>query len=855
MKRLDVTKTKERIYQSLYDKKGIKPPIGFVLINGKVIKESKKPNKDTKSHTEEKKESSKSDILVQSVQSVQSSTENSNNSTELWDNPEFTVFSVELCEQSEHCEHCEQRSVCKNNNTKVLFVCLKENKLQIVAEKIGLSYRGVKKIVDKLNLEGDLELEGKIGNAQTYKTTSSGKRYLLRCIKTAQEGVKRQKEVEKQQQAEQESELYWENKAVLWRDFFTNIVKTDITNAIRSGRKNVYCKFGDIIKFLPEMGEELLDNFDDEMIVCQNALKDSIDNLPKDFEFKIIGIPDSEKFSLGEIRGAHKNKLIKVPASVISLTEIQAKTTIIRYECPGCGEIYSIIQQGKWIRNIKKCKCGWTSKMKVLSSEIKDLQKLKIEEVPELLGKRTQQCSMLAILTGSLCDVNFQHNYEESKPLVFNVIVRHEPIKNKSTENVFFLEIHSVEFDNDVKDVTITAKDIKEFKEYAKNNNVTMEFIKHIAPEIVERDNEKTGMLLSIVSGGNVPRKKRDDSHVLLVGDPSLGKSTILRFLHNLYPLGRWISGKSTTGVGLIGSVIKDEQTEQMMFSKGALALANQSVVFCDELDKMDGEDRNALHEPMENQKVHIDKANKHVELSTDTTLIAAANPKYGRFDVNTSFFKQIDLPNTLISRFDLIFIMRDNPGADSDKSTVTAIMNSFKEDEAEETEDINFIRKYIYYVRRNIQPELTKECHRKFEKYYLSMRKKSQEDDAVYITARQLEGMVRLAMANAKLHLRNKVIIEDADIAIRIMKYSFESLGIESQVDIIESGVSIEESKERVIFEKLFEQFKNDKGECMIEDISSNFSSEEIFETVFQLVKDSRDFFESKPGYIMRCE
>jgi len=745
---------------------------------------------------------------------------------------------------SQSSQH-SQIKYLKQNKDIILYELQNKQTIKALSDKIKLNTKEIRNIIDRDSNQCLIKLgfvESDEEYPKQYIITQKGKEYLKDLE------IEYNNKIEEENQRKQ-AEDYQTNKLQSWISFFENQGKKELYESINSGLTFIEYDFIKIAKYLPDMADELLDNFDEEYNIVNNAIKTVLIDEKIQCEVKFNNLPKSEKISIGELRKNHINKLVSIPSTVISFTQTRTMTTFVRCECVYCGDIISIMQTSKKIRLPKKCKCGGKG-FRVLHKETIDIQTLKLEELPELLEKRTQQDTITAIIKNGLCDIKFQHNYQESKPILFNAIVRQEPVKEGSVENIIFLEVHSIEFDKSQKDINISEHDILKFKEYSKKHNVANELVKIVSPEIVNREKEKLGLILSLVSGGLPKTKKRDDCHVLLVGDPSLGKSTMIYSIFDLYPLSRWVSGKGTTGVGLVGSVIKDEQTGQVMLSKGALALANNNVIICDELDKMGKEDRNSLHEPMEKQFTSINKFNKHLTVQTDTTLICAANPKHGYFSRNDDIYRQIDLPSTLKTRFDLIFCMIDCVDEKNDKLTAEAILDSFDKKELN-SEKINFLRKYIYYIRKNIKPEISEETKKIFKKYYVDMRNKSKEDNKTYITGRQLEGMARLAKANAKLHFRNETNKKDAEIAIKLMKYSFQTMGIED-LNVIESGLTTEEIDKVTIFDNLYDSLSKEDNLVLIQDLIQ-LGKPAIDDTLIKKLKEKGDYFEPKPGYIQK--
>jgi replicative DNA helicase Mcm len=202
-----------------------------------------------------------------------------------------------------------------------------------------------------------------------------------------------------------------------------------------------------------------------------------------------------------------------------------------------------------------------------------------------------------------------------------------------------------------------------------------------ISPSVWGYEEIKKSLVLQLFGGVQKKRsdgsKSRGDIHILLIGDPGVAKSVTLGFMANISPKGRYVVGKSTSGAGLTATVVRDEYLRGWSLEAGAMVLANKGLVCIDELEKMDPQDRSAMHEAMEQQTVTISKANVQASLKAQTSVLAAANPKFGRFDPYQPVAQQIDLPPTLINRFDIIFTLRDVPDKKKDERIATHVLKS----------------------------------------------------------------------------------------------------------------------------------------------------------------------------------
>ena len=327
-----------------------------------------------------------------------------------------------------------------------------------------------------------------------------------------------------------------------------------------------------------------------------------------------------------------------------------------------------------------------------------------------------------------------------------------------------------------------------------------------MAPSLYGLMDVKESIILQLFGG--VPRtlkdktKFRGDIHILLLGDPASGKSQLLKLVPSIVPRGKYVSGKGATMAGLTATVTKDEQfMGGWVLEAGAVVLANKGLLSIDEFEKMSPEDQVGMHETMEQQTVSIAKASIVATLPAQTSILAGGNPKYSRFDPLRSIADQITIPDTLMSRFDLKFILKDEPRTDRDTKIVDHVLQSREEDDTLSIPKIapELIRKYIAFAKSHCTPRLTKETGKQIKDFYLQMRKKAEAGGPVPITLRQFEALIRLSEASARIQLRDVVTKEDADRAIRLMYASLRELGYDPHtktidIDRAEGGVGFTE-------------------------------------------------------------
>ncbi|WCJ29845.1 DNA replication licensing factor MCM5 [Euphorbia peplus] len=334
-----------------------------------------------------------------------------------------------------------------------------------------------------------------------------------------------------------------------------------------------------------------------------------------------------------------------------------------------------------------------------------------------------------------------------------------------------------------------TQEEIEDFKRFAAQADPYEAICSKIAPSIFGEENVKKAVACLLFGGSrkSLPDgvKLRGDINVLLLGDPSTAKSQFLKFVQKTAPIAVYTSGKGSSAAGLTASVIKDNSTQEFYLEGGAMVLADGGVVCIDEFDKMRPEDRVAIHEAMEQQTISIAKAGITTVLNSRTSVLAAANPPSGRYDDLKTAQDNIDLQTTILSRFDLIFIVKDRRDYARDKIIASHIIKVHASADAASNDnkvskEENWLKKYIQYCRAECQPRLSDTASKRLQNEYVrfrqDMRKQANETgqaNAVPITVRQLEAIVRLSESLAKLKLSHVATEADVIEAVNLFKVS----------------------------------------------------------------------------------
>lgn len=345
----------------------------------------------------------------------------------------------------------------------------------------------------------------------------------------------------------------------------------------------------------------------------------------------------------------------------------------------------------------------------------------------------------------------------------------------KTNENNILIDVISEEDLDNPCETLLSNDELDVITKLVNGGNFLSKLCLSFAPQIYGYENIKKSILLQLAGG--VGGLKRGDINVLLVGDPSMAKSELLKFSKKITQKSIYTSGKGSSAAGLTIGLVKLDSGKYIA-QAGVLPLCSGGFAFIDEFDKMNTTDRSGLHEAMEQQTVSIAKAGYRMTLPSKTAILAAANPKFGSYDIEESLATNIDVPPPLLSRFDLIWLIRDTINEEEDKRKAEFILNTFVDgiEESNVLLDEDILAKYLNHIRK-LKPILTASSQAKILSIYQKMRKiAAQEDSNITIGTRQLEAIVRLSTAHAKLHLRNEVNEDDVLEVESIVKSMFES-------------------------------------------------------------------------------
>ncbi|RWS29807.1 DNA replication licensing factor mcm2-like isoform X1 [Leptotrombidium deliense] len=552
--------------------------------------------------------------------------------------------------------------------------------------------------------------------------------------------------------------------------------------------------------FLPEAPTEMLNIFNEAAKEVVLSIFPAYERIHKEIFVRITDLPLIE--DIRTLRQLHLNQLIRTHGVVTATTSVLPQLRIIKYDCSKCRFVLGPFfqTQDTEVRPGSCPECQSTGPFSINMEETvyQNYQRITLQESPGMVSAgRIPRCKE-AILLGDLCDAChpgdeieltgvYTNSYDGSLnvangfPVFSTVIIANHVKNNEETFGV------------------LTDEDIKEIVKLSQNTDIADRIIASIAPSIYGHKDVKRAIALSLFGGvSKDPGQKhrvRGDINILICGDPGTAKSQFLKYVQKCAPRAVFTTGQGASSVGLTAFVKKSPVTKEWTLEAGALVLADKGVCLIDEFDKMSDRDRTSIHEAMEQQSISISKAGIVSSLQARCAVIAASNPIGGRYDSSMTFGENVDLTEPIISRFDILCIVKDTVDPVADELLAKFVVRSHAKhhphitnEEMERFGDCGFdaedpnvelipqemLKKYIMYAKERIHPKLNNIDKERVAKLYSEIRRESLITGSIPITVRHIESIIRCSEAHAKMHLRDYVKQEDVDLAIQVILESF---------------------------------------------------------------------------------
>ncbi|PRT53633.1 DNA replication licensing factor mcm5 [Wickerhamiella sorbophila] len=589
------------------------------------------------------------------------------------------------------------------------------------------------------------------------------------------------------------------------------IYREQLRESVLTRRYLLEVNMGHVLLYNEDLGQRIVEEPAEILPLFEAAAKDVAKRIAFTSEdeqqetiipsIQVVLSSDANPLSIRDLTARHISKLVRIPGIVISASSLSSKATVVQLMCRNCRHLlrhdvsggFSGLQlprkcQGAPISGADRNDCPPDPYVVVHDkSQFIDQQVLKLQESPEMVpvGEMPRHVLLTVdrnlcnrAVPGSRCTVLGIYSIYQNKVKAGGAVAIRNPY-------IRVVGISVTGGEEERNNARFTEEEEEEFLEMSRTPDLYEKFAASIAPSIYGHSDVKKSIACLLVGGSRrlLPdaTRLRGDINVLLLGDPGTAKSQLLKFVEKVAPIAIYTSGKGSSAAGLTASVQRDAATSEFYLEGGAMVLADGGVVCIDEFDKMRDEDRVAIHEAMEQQTISIAKAGITTVLNSRTSVLAAANPIFGRYDDMKTPGENIDFQTTILSRFDMIYIIRDEHNEDYDQSVAKHVMNTHIHGsravvEVEGEIPLEKMKRYVRYCRAKCAPRLSPEAAERLVSHFVEIRKSvhdreihTNERSSVPITVRQLEAMVRVAESIAKLHLAPLATEEHVDEAIRL--------------------------------------------------------------------------------------
>ncbi|XP_055386104.1 DNA replication licensing factor Mcm5 [Condylostylus longicornis] len=586
----------------------------------------------------------------------------------------------------------------------------------------------------------------------------------------------------------------------LQRKYFLEVEMEDLAGFDETLADKLYKQPTEHLKIFEEAAREVAD----EITAPRGEHEEHVEDI------QILLTSNANPTNIRELKSECVSKLVKIAGIIISASAIKAKATKISIQCRSCSNVIPNLSVNPGLEGYalpRKCNTEQAGKPNcpldpyfIMPDKCKcvDFQILKLQELPDFVPQGEIARHLQLFCDRSLCERVVPGNRVLIHG-IYSIRKVGRPSRQESREKASvgvrapYMRIVGITVDTEgvgaiSRYSNITLEEEETFRRMAASGNIYERLAKNLAPSIFGSEDIKKA-ITCLLFGGSRKRLpdglcRRGDINVLLLGDPGTAKSQLLKFVEKVAPIAVYTSGKGSSAAGLTASVMRDPSSRNFVMEGGAMVLADGGVVCIDEFDKMREDDRVAIHEAMEQQTISIAKAGITTTLNSRCSVLAAANSIFGRWD-ETKGEENIDFMPTILSRFDMIFIVKDIHDESRDVTLAKHIINVHlvKNNAAEDREGdipLSLFKKYIHFCRINCGPRLSIEAGEKLKSRYVLMRsgagqqeKSSEKKLSIPITVRQLEAVIRITESLAKMELQPFANDKHVNEALRLFQVS----------------------------------------------------------------------------------
>eukprot|EP00316_Scyphosphaera_apsteinii_P011470 CAMPEP_0119297896 /NCGR_PEP_ID=MMETSP1333-20130426/83_1 /TAXON_ID=418940 /ORGANISM="Scyphosphaera apsteinii, Strain RCC1455" /LENGTH=727 /DNA_ID=CAMNT_0007298855 /DNA_START=34 /DNA_END=2217 /DNA_ORIENTATION=+ len=523
-------------------------------------------------------------------------------------------------------------------------------------------------------------------------------------------------------------------------------------------------------------------------------------------------VSSKQDISIRQLLSGQVSRIVTVPGIVISASRVKAKATKVFAQCSNCQHVKQMSVRAGFAgaqlprvcdreRQPNETPCP-LDPFKILPNkcEYVDQQTWKLQESPEMVPTGEMPRSVLMSVDRHLVD-KATPGHRVMITGIMSILNQQAKGEGKVAIRTPYLQVLGVRQGFESKTSSgmslseFTQADEEQFIEMSRDPELYSKLCKSIAPSIFGSEEVKKAIVSLLFSGSRKEladgARLRGDINVLLLGDPSVAKSQFLKFVEKAAPISVYTSGKGSSAAGLTATVTQDPGTREFYLEGGAMVLADGGVVCIDEFDKMREQDRVAIHEAMEQQTISIAKAGITTVLNSRSSVLAAANPTFGRYQEEKNAAEQIDFQTTILSRFDMIFVIKDKYDNEKDLSLAKHIINvhvqgatALEREPTDDEYDILTLKRYVAFARKTCSPRLAEAAATVLSNFYVQVRQDLSKADAeseangkapraVPITVRQLEAIVRISESIAKMRLSDEATEDDVNQAIELFRVS----------------------------------------------------------------------------------